>query len=111
MDTSLSRRKQSIMRRVESVTRFGPNVIGFALITGNHKYSYLGGYIPPLDMETMEFIKEALSTLPLVPRVFLGDLNVDLERLRDDRTRVIATMVAELGLEDFYRNFLQTKLH
>jgi exonuclease III len=72
--------------QVEAVKRFGPNVIGFELVTCNHRYSCVGGYISPTDSDTIEFIRSAFESTPRIHIIFLGDLNVDLRRLRDDRT-------------------------
>jgi hypothetical protein len=90
----------------ESVERHGPTVIGFELVTGNRRYSCVGGYTPPTDVDTVFFIEEAFARLPNGPRLFLGDLNVYSRRLRDDnRARRIANMVTALGLEDLLYHF------
>jgi hypothetical protein len=71
--------------QVETVKRFGPNVVGFQLVTGNHRYPRVCGYIPPTDFDTIEFIRSAFESTPQSQMIFLGHLNVDLRRLRDDR--------------------------
>jgi hypothetical protein len=41
----------------------------------------------------------------------LGDLNVDLNNLRDDRAKQVATMTADLGLENLLSPFRQRRIH
>jgi hypothetical protein len=45
--------------------------------------------------------------LPKGPRILLGDLNVNLNNPRNDRGLQIATIVADLGLEDLISHFHQ----
>jgi hypothetical protein len=97
--------------QVEAVKRFEPNVIGFELVTGNRRYSCVGGYIPPTDIDTLEAIRTALEATPTGQRIFLGDLNVDLRNLRDDRAKAIDTMVNDLGLENSFWHFRQKRVH
>jgi exonuclease III len=92
---------------VESVKRFGSDVISFQLATGQKRYSCVGGYIPPKDESTIESIGKAFDSLPKGPRILLGDLNVNLNNPRNDRGLQIATLVADLGLEDLISHFHQ----
>jgi hypothetical protein len=97
--------------QVESVRCHGPNVIGFQLVTGERRYSCVGGYIPPSDVSTIQYVGQAFDRLPTGRRIFLGDLNVDLNNLRDDRATRVATMTAGLGLENLLSHFRQRRRH
>jgi hypothetical protein len=74
------------------VKRFGSDVISFQLATGQKRYSYVGGHIPPKDESIIESIGKAFDSLPKGPRILLGDLNVNLNNPRNDRGLQIATM-------------------
>jgi exonuclease III len=92
---------------IESVRRFGSDVISFQLATGHKGYSCVGGYIPPKDKSIIESVGKAFDSLPKGPRILLGDLNVNLNNPRNDRGLQIATLVADLGLEDLISHFHQ----
>jgi hypothetical protein len=92
---------------VESVKLFGSGVISFQLATGQKRYSCVGGYIPPKDESTIESIGKAFDSLPKGPRILLGDLNVNLNNPRNYHGLQIATIVADLGLEDLISHFYQ----
>lgn len=78
--------------QVESIRRYGPNVLSFQLSSGRFRYGVVGVYIPPKDVTTLEFVTQAMEDLPPgCASVLLGDLNVDLEFPRDTRGRLIAT--------------------
>ena len=44
---------------VEEVTKHGPNVITFWLVTGRDQFSIMGSYIPPSDLDTLEEFTKA----------------------------------------------------
>jgi hypothetical protein len=68
-----------------------------------------------MDVDTiLYFIEEAFARLLLSgPRIFLGDLNADLRRLRDNdlARRIAATLVTVLGLDDLLYHFQQKRCH
>jgi hypothetical protein len=97
--------------QVEAVKRNGPNVIGFQLVSDNRRYSCVGGYIPPNDMEAIGNIEAAFREAPRNTIILLGDLNMDLVRPHNDRGMEIATMVANLGVEDIIQYFCQKQKH
>jgi hypothetical protein len=77
----------------------------------NRRYSCVDGYIPPNDIQAIGNIEAAFREAPRSTRILLGDLNVDLVRPRNDRGMEIATMVANLGVEDIIRYFRQKRKH
>jgi hypothetical protein len=56
---------------VESVKRFGSDVISFQLATGQKLYSCVGGHIPPKDESIIESIGKAFDSLPKGPRIII----------------------------------------
>jgi hypothetical protein len=89
------------------VKRFCSDVISFQLATGQKRYSCVGGCIPPKDESILVSIGKAFDSFPKGPRILLGDLNVNLNNPRNDRGLQIATMIADLGLEDLISHFHQ----
>ena len=49
---------------VEAVQKFGPNVIGFQLVTGARQWYIVGYYLAPNDTSTIERVVEALKERP-----------------------------------------------
>ena len=61
----------------------------------------VGAYVPPSDLDTVEYITQAFGAMPrAISPILLGDLNVDLANPRDGRGQEIAAELASLGLED-----------
>ena len=86
---------------VESVRRWGPNVISFVLVTGPQSFGFVGGYIPPDDTTTIQFIQRAMEYQREGMPVFLmGDLNADLNGPKGARESEISALVAYHGLEN-----------
>ena len=95
---------------IESVRKYGPNVISFELVTGHRRWAVVGAYIPPADVTTLENITQAFEAFPHGRQLLLlGDLNVNLSSPRDKRGQTIATEVATLGLEDLLLHFRQRR--
>lgn len=96
--------------QVESVKRYGPNVMSFQLVTGGIRIAAVGAYIPPADLSTLEFVNRALDDLPQGQQpLLLGDLNVDLDDPRDERAQSIAADLASYGFEDMSAHFRQRR--
>jgi hypothetical protein len=62
------------------IKRFGPNVIGATLVSGNWQRSIIGACIPPSkeDCKTLDLIETAAHRLRGNPLILLGDLDADL---------------------------------
>jgi exonuclease III len=95
-------RQQSTGWSIEGIKRHGPNVISCTLIVGKTLWGVIGAYIPPLESsgETLNFIDAAILAHRHHPIIFLGDINVDLHRLKNHRTEDIATALEQHGLQD-----------
>ena len=93
---------------VEAVQKFGPNVIGFQLVTGVRRCYIVGFYPAPEDTSTVERVIEALRSRPRGAELLLaGYFNVNLAAPeRDRRAEDIATTLATEGLEDTAKHFL-----
>ena len=64
---------------VEAVEKFGPNVIGFQLVTGARRWYIVGVYLAPYDTETMERVTGAIRSRPRGAELLVaGDFNADL---------------------------------
>ena len=93
---------------VEAVRKFGTNVIGIQLATGERQWYIVGCYLAPYDTLTMERVVEALWSRPRgVKLLVAGDFNVNLTTPEGDRrAEDIATTLATKGLEDMAKHFL-----
>ena len=93
---------------VEAVEKFGPNVIGFQLVTGARRWYIVGVYLAPDSTETMERVTKALRSRPRRAELLVaGDFNADLATPEgDSRAEAIETSLATEGLEDMARHFL-----
>ena len=83
---------------VEALKKFGPNVIGFQLAKGAHRWYIVGCYLTPDDTSTMERFVEALWSQPKgVELLVAGDLNANLTVPEGDRKAedIAATLVTE----------------
>ena len=93
---------------VESVQKFGPNVVSFHLTTEARQWYIVGCYLAPNDTSTIESVVAALKEHPmgaelLVARYFNANL-VEPEGYR--RGEDIAAAMATEGLEDMSAHFL-----
>ena len=96
--------------QVESVRQHGPNVISFQLVAASQRWGVVGAYVPPSDLDTVEYITQAFEAMPrAISPILLGDLNVDLANPRDGRGQEIAAELASLGLEDLLLHFRQRR--
>jgi len=105
---------------VESTKFFGPNIIRATLVSGHKHWTIIGAYIPPSDDgKTLDWITQAWVSRPNHhwPTILLGDLNVDLDNLRDesntglDRRVQTATLIDSLGLTSLRNHFRQCRRH
>ena len=64
---------------VEAVERFGPNVMGFQVATGERRWYIVGAYVALEDEVTMETVVAAIGRKPPGAELMVtGDFNVDI---------------------------------
>ena len=59
----------------------GLNVVSCKLVTGHIRTPLVGVYLPPLMLEHLPDVKEALQRFKVCESIILGDLNVDLDNV------------------------------
>ena len=91
---------------IEGVHFYGPNVLRCTLVSGTDRWSLVGMYIPPSeeDGSTLSFFHEAVRSTNH-NLILLGDINVDLQQIEDDRLEDIATALTLVGLQDVGNHF------
>ena len=103
---------------IEGTKTFGPNVIRAILKSGEKRWRIIGAYIPPSeeDGSTLNFIEAAAAESMEIPLILLGDLNVDLKKMREmggatvnEQHKETVAQVASLGIEDVNQHFRQRK--
>jgi exonuclease III len=96
---------------VKGALAFSPNVIWAKLISGNKKWTILGCYIPPSEINnnTLNFIQLALQhdDDDNDEYILLGDLNVNLNNMHDLKRQQddTAALLLSLGLHDLQDHF------
>ena len=65
---------------MEEVKKHGLNAITFQLVTGRDRFSIVGAYILPSDLNALEEVAKTWQQCPkeCMP-MLVGDLNIDLE--------------------------------
>ena len=93
---------------VEAIHKFGPNVIGFLLETGEQRCYIIVCYLTSDDTLTIESVVAALKEFPRgVELLMEGDLRINLEDPEGDRREEeIETALMTAGLEDMSAHFL-----
>jgi hypothetical protein len=87
---------------VESEQAFGPNVIRATLVHEGKRTTIVGAYIPPSeqDMTTMRHIDDAMRNIDIERAIILGDLNINLQQPKDERSTEIVEGIETYGLRD-----------
>ena len=92
---------------IENERTFGPNVVKATLVHEDRRTTIIGIYVPPSeeDMTTMMHLEAAMANVDLDKTIILGDLNVNLEKPKDDRTNEIVEAIKTHGLKDISKGF------
>ena len=105
-------RTRSSRFALEDITVHGPNVISCTLVLGCRRFTLIGGYVPPSEVDGSTLAHIASACRQHNPRhsiVFLGDINADLLDLPDEeRSQAIADVFGLFGLEDISSGFSKT---
>ena len=93
---------------MEAVEKFGPNVLGFQVATGERRWYIVGAYIAPEYEEMMERVVAAIGRKPRGAEMMVAcDFNADIKAPEENRlAENIATDIAVAGLEDMAQNFM-----
>jgi exonuclease III len=97
---------------VESERTHGPNVLSAVLVSGPCRFLLLGAYLPPSDTkgETLVHLQDMASRCPSLPRILLGDLNIDVHFPNtNERDASVLAAIANIGVEDLTASFLQRR--
>ena len=77
------------------------------LVVGDQQTPIIGEYLPPSILDHPPDLEEApknfLGRYPIV----LGDLNTDIDRLRNSHDQQVSDFLASFGLVDFLAYFRQ----
>ena len=79
------------------------NVVSCKIVIGLIWTPLVGAYLPPLMLEHLPGLEEALQHFR--DPIFLGGLNVDIDKARSLRIQCIPGLLAEYGVIDLGRNF------
>ena len=93
---------------VEEIQKFGPNVVGFHLATGEWQWYIVGFYLAPDDTLTIDGVIAALNERPRGDKLLVeGDLNINMEEPEGYcREEEIVAALITAGLEDMLAHFL-----
>ena len=93
---------------MEAVERFGPNVMGFQVATGEQRWYIVGAYVAPEDQATRETVVAAIGRQPRGAELMVaGDFNADITAPEGNRrAENIAMDLATAGLEDMAQHFM-----
>ena len=93
---------------VEAVERFGTNVLGFQVATGERRWYIVGAYIAPEDEETMEKVVTAIGRKPRGAELMVaGNFNANIKAPEGNRrAENIASDIATAGLEDMAQHLM-----
>ena len=93
---------------MEANQKFGPNSVGFQLVTAERRWYIMGGFLTPDDTSTIDSVVAALKERPSGAKMLVdGGFNVNLAEPEGDRRgEDIAASMATEGLEDMSAQFL-----
>ena len=85
---------------MEAIQQFGPNVVGFQMVTGERQWYIIGFYLAPDNTLTIESVVAALKYCPQGSELLVvGYLNAKLEEPEGyRREEEIAAVLAAAGL-------------
>ncbi len=95
---------------IKEVELHRPNVLSFQLVLGTTRWYIIGCYIPPTDLTTLTHVDEAWWACPKgCLLILLGDLNVNLAALRNERDDTIPKQVDAMALINMSNHFRQQR--
>ena len=92
--------------QVEGIVNSSPNVASFLITSWSRRWYVVGDYVPTHDASADHRIKQMLEVATKgIEIILLGDLNIRLRKLRDDREDELASALAGRGLGDMTSHF------
>ena len=79
------------------------HVVSCEIVNRLTRTPIVGAYLPTLTLEDLSDLEEAMQRFR--DPIFLGDLNVDLEKYRSMQSQQMSDLLAEYGLIDLVRHF------
>ena len=90
------------------MTRFhGPNVVICEIVSSGQRTSLIGVYLPPSTRDHLPDLEESFGRFPGKGSIVIGDLNVDIGCLQNQRSQQAAYVLASFGLVDLLSHFRQ----
>ena len=100
--------RDSDLYEVEEQRIWGPNVLSFKLKTEDVRYYVVGAYIAPSSLDALADIDKAWAKCPKACKsMLLGDLNINLDKPRNDRDVAVTEQVTTMDLMDMMHQFYQ----
>jgi hypothetical protein len=95
---------------IKEVELRGPNMLSFQLVSGTTRWYIVGCYIPLTNLTTLTHVNEAWRACPkgCLP-ILLGDLNVNLAALCNERDDTIAKQVDAMALINMTSHFCRRR--
>ena len=82
-------------------------MVSYKVVDRNQRTPLIGGYLTPLTLEQLTDPEEVLNRFPGREPVVLGDLNVDIDRLRNPWDQQVADLLEYFGLVELLGNLQQ----
>ena len=83
------------------------HVVSCEIVNRLTRTPIVGAYLPTLTLEDLSDLEEAMQRFR--DPIFLGDLNVDLEKYRSMQSQQMSDLLAEYGIIDLVRHFWQRR--
>jgi exonuclease III len=94
---------------LEGTCQFGPNIIQTTLTTGLRRWTEIGIYIPPseIDGSTLNYLQLAYNYANNDKVILLGDINVNLDYMTNSNQRQdeTADLMSSMGLHNLRHHF------
>ena len=93
---------------MEGIVNFVPNMASLLVMSGSWIWYVVGAYGPPHNATGIHCIEQALEAAPKgMEVIILGDINVRLRELRDNRDGELTYALVGRGLGDVTAQFMQ----
>jgi len=94
---------------LEGIRAISPNSVSATLVSGEHHWLLLGTYLSPNESPEAELnaLELEYHRNQMLPTIVVGDFNTDLDKVEDERSIAIATMMQHLGVIDSISHFPQ----